>query len=71
MSWILWTMSYIAYDLRVRKGLEGPKTEDDSVAWYKEHSNDLNHRLPLLNVPEIIEARIFILLYRNILVVFN
>jgi hypothetical protein len=55
LSWLDWIWNDIAADARVRKGLPGARTDEESAAEWPRVRDDLNSRLPLTNLPELKE----------------
>lgn len=52
MSWLAWTWNNIAPDIRVKKGLEGPKTSAEARAAWKTLRDPALRRLPISDLPE-------------------
>lgn len=59
LSWILWAGSYIAPDMRVKKALSGPRTDEESAEWFEEKGKLLAFHLPLLDSPDVIQVLSF------------
>lgn len=56
LSWIEWIWNNIAFDVRAKKNLAGPKTYEESVAaWGKTHVQ-MESNVPLRNLPELKEV---------------
>jgi putative CocE/NonD family hydrolase len=53
LSWIEWIWNNIAPDVRVKKNLPGPHTEDEALAAWPELGPKMLATLPLLNLPEL------------------
>ena len=53
LSWLDWIWNNIAADVRVRKKLPGPTTDEEAAAAWRRVHQDLSARLPLTNVPEL------------------
>jgi len=53
MSWIEWIWDNIAPDVRVKKGLPGPRTYDEAVAAWKEEGPRMLRTLPLREVEQL------------------
>lgn len=59
LSWIAWIWNNIAPDIRARKNLPGPRTEEEvEAAWKRERERVLNH-LPLSSLPDLREVTPF------------
>jgi putative CocE/NonD family hydrolase len=52
MSWTAWIWNNIAPDVRVKKGLSGPKTYAEARAAWKTLRDPVQRRLPLMDLPE-------------------
>jgi len=50
LSWIEWIWDNIAWDVRVKKNLPGPRTYDDALAAWKSEGPKMLETLPLLDV---------------------
>jgi putative CocE/NonD family hydrolase len=53
MSWMEWIWDNIAWDIRVKKNLPGPRTYEESVAAWKIEGPKMQGALPLTNVPQL------------------
>jgi putative CocE/NonD family hydrolase len=53
LSWMEWIWDNIAWDVRVKKNLPGPRTYDDAVAAWKDEGPKMLGTLPLLDVEEL------------------
>lgn len=53
MSWMEWIWENIAWDIRVKKNLPGPRTYDESLAAWKVEGPKMQSALPLTNVPQL------------------
>ncbi len=53
MSWIDWIWSDIAPDVRVRRGLAGPKTDEEAAASWKTEGPRMQRFLPLAKLPQL------------------
>jgi hypothetical protein len=53
MSWMEWIWDNIAWDIRVKKAIPGPRTYDESVAAWKTEGPKMLAALPLSNVPQL------------------
>jgi len=53
MSWMEWIWDNIAWDIRVKKSLPGPRTYDKSVAAWKVEGPKMQSALPLSKVPQL------------------
>ena len=53
MSWIDWIWDNIAWDVRVKKNLAGPRTYDEALAAWKDTGPKMLGTLPLLDVAEL------------------
>ena len=56
LSWLGWIWNNIAADVRVRKKLPGPTTDEAAAAEWRRVREDLSARLPLTNLPELREV---------------
>ena len=56
MSWIEWIWDNIAPDVRVKKGLAGPRSYDEALAAWKTEGPKMLGTLPLLNVEALREV---------------
>ncbi len=52
MSWTAWIWNNIAPDVRVRRGLEGPRTGEEARARWKQIRDPILRRLPLVALDE-------------------
>ena len=55
LSWLAWIWDNIAPDARVRANLQGPRTGKEAAAAWARLQPPLAYRLPLSNVPELVE----------------
>jgi uncharacterized protein len=53
MSWMEWIWDNIAWDIRVKKNLPGPRTYEESLAAWKVEGPKMQSALPLTNVPQL------------------
>jgi uncharacterized protein len=53
MSWMEWIWDNIAWDIRVKKNLPGPRTYEESLAAWKIEGPKMQSALPLTNVPQL------------------
>jgi putative CocE/NonD family hydrolase len=53
MSWMEWIWDNIAWDIRVKKNIPGPRTYDDSVAAWKVEGPKMLSPLPISNIPQL------------------
>ncbi|MEO8202063.1 MAG: CocE/NonD family hydrolase [Gemmatimonadota bacterium] len=53
LSWIDWTWNNIAPDVRVRKGLAGPRNYDDAAAEWERTGETMVNYLPLRGLPAL------------------
>jgi uncharacterized protein len=53
MSWMEWIWDNIAWDIRVKKNLPGPRTYEESLADWKIEGPKMQRALPLTNVPQL------------------
>jgi putative CocE/NonD family hydrolase len=53
MSWMEWIWDNIAWDIRVKKNLPGPRTYEESLTDWKVEGPKMQSALPLTNVPEL------------------
>jgi putative CocE/NonD family hydrolase len=56
LSWIEWIWDNIAWDVRVKKNLSGPRTYDEALAAWKVEGPKMLSRLPLLEVEQLKEV---------------
>jgi putative CocE/NonD family hydrolase len=59
VSWIPWITNNIAPDLRKRKDLPGPRTDEEAGEQWARIRDDLRTRLPLDNMPELSDVAPF------------
>jgi putative CocE/NonD family hydrolase len=52
MSWTAWIWNNIAPDVRTRRGLEGPRTDDEARAAWRNIRDSVQRRLPLSRLDE-------------------
>jgi len=52
-SWLEWIWMNIAPDLRVKKHLDGPKTEEEAAATWKQNHAQMEGFLPLRDLPDL------------------
>lgn len=52
-SWVSWTLLNIAPDVRVRKGLPGPRTREEAATAWREAKDRIQRALPLSVVAEM------------------
>ncbi len=53
MSWTEWIWDNIAWDIRVKKNLPGPRNEDESLSAWKVEGPKMLGALPISNVPQL------------------
>jgi len=53
MSWMEWIWDNIAWDIRAKKNLPGPRTYEESLAAWKVEGPKMQSALPLTNVPQL------------------
>ena len=53
MSWMEWIWDNIAWDIRVKKNLPGPRTYEESLAAWKVEGPKMQSALPLTNIPQL------------------
>jgi uncharacterized protein len=53
MSWTVWLWDNIAPDVRVKKGLDGPKTGKEARAAWRAGAKSMQGRLPITDLPEL------------------
>jgi putative CocE/NonD family hydrolase len=53
MSWMEWIWDNIAYDARIKKNLQGPRTYKESLAAWKDVGPKMQDALPLRDVTEL------------------
>ena len=53
MSWMEWIWDNIAWDIRVKKNLPGPRTYEESLTAWKVEGPKMQSALPLTNVPQL------------------
>jgi uncharacterized protein len=56
LSWIEWIWNNIAFDVRAKKNLAGPKTYEESVAAWGKIKLQMENNVPLRGLPELKEV---------------
>ncbi len=56
LSWIGWIWNYIAPDVRAKKSLPGPRTDDEVAATWKTSGENIRKQLPLSALAELKEV---------------
>jgi uncharacterized protein len=59
MSWMEWIWDNIAWDIRVKKNLSGPRAYEESLAAWKVEGPKMLAALPITNVPQLKEVAPF------------
>jgi hypothetical protein len=52
-SWAWWTLTCIAPNVRVKKGLLGPKTDEEAEEHFEREKGRICSTLPLMNIPDM------------------